>query len=449
MTMQSKLVGVILNTIMIGGLFLAACTSTSTTTPATPAGSSATAVASLTPSKPTGSLKLGLNFHGGAIIGRTGTGLQTGSTFQILVSPIFDSLVEVSPDGQPRPGIAERWEISTDGKTHTFYIRKGVKFHDGTDLKAADVKFSLDENVLAPGVGSGSATSWRNVVSNVEVKDDYNVVLNLKTPQFELLAGLESLEGLGAIIPKKYVQEKGWDYFASHPVGSGPWKVVKFEPNTRMELEAVENHWRVVPKFKNLTLTHLLEEGTKVAMLKTGELDIAEISPESVAQLKAAGLKILGHYGASQWYVAIFYDLDNPQTSPFSHVKVRKALSLSIDRKELADKIYSGYAQPSAVFFAPRTGYFFDQNELKPDPLDTDQAKKLLAEAGYPNGFNTKVWDTGAGGIISTVNLALAGYWRKSGINVELSPRDYPTVLKMFNPKHTPEVWNTMFIVDP
>ncbi|MBI2865106.1 MAG: ABC transporter substrate-binding protein, partial [Chloroflexi bacterium] len=241
--------------------------------------------------------------------------------------------------------------------------------------------------------------------------------------------------------------DKGWDYFAQHLVGSGPWKVVSFQHNVRLELEAVETHWRAVPKFKNLTLLSISEEATKVAMLKTGELDMAmELSPDSVAGLKAAGLRVLGYYGSGQWYMPLLWDTNNPEKYAVSDVRVRKALSLGIDRKEAAEKIYGGYAQPSAVAWVPTSAYFFDPSVLKPDPYDTDQAKKLLAEAGYANGFTTKVWDSGAGGILSSLNLALAGYWRKIGVNAEVVPVDYATVSrKFFNQVPTAETSNTFF----
>ncbi|MDO8669911.1 MAG: ABC transporter substrate-binding protein, partial [Dehalococcoidia bacterium] len=215
-------------------------------------------------------------------------------------------------------------------------------------------------------------------------------------------------------------------------------------PGNRLDLEAVDSHWRAVPKFKNITLLNVTEEATKIAMLKTGELDMGEVSPDSAVAVKAAGLRIVLHDGGAQFFIALFYDLENPTKYAIGDVKVRKALSLAIDRKEMGDKLYGGFAQPSAFFYAPRTAYFFDPNVLKPEPFDPEGAKKIIAEAGYPNGFALKVWDLGGGSILSTLDLALAGYWRKVGVNTELTPIDVAALDKIFKPKHTPAMWPTV-----
>ncbi|MDO8671291.1 MAG: ABC transporter substrate-binding protein, partial [Dehalococcoidia bacterium] len=363
-------------------------------------------------------------------------------TFNALSAPVFDSLVDLDPEGQVRPGIAERWEIAKDGMTHTFYIRKGVKFHDGSDLTGEDVKFSL-ERMMAPKVINVDGVAWRGLIASVDLKDDYTVVLQLKKPQFDLLKGIVNASGGGAVLPKRFIEEKGEDRYWQNPVGSGPWKVVKWEPGTRLELEANENHWRAAPKFKNLTVLNITEESTKVAMLKTGEMDLAEIGPDSVAGIKAAGLRVVGHYGGSQLYGFIFYDMDNPQNYAFGDVRVRKAVSLAVDRKEMADKIYRGQAQPDALWYVPRTAYFFDPSLLKPDPYDPDGAKKLLAEAGYANGFSTKIWDMGSD---SNSVQAIVGYLRKVGILAETPAIDFATARSYYSPKHDPKILNSIFI---
>ncbi|MDO8673010.1 MAG: ABC transporter substrate-binding protein [Dehalococcoidia bacterium] len=427
--------GLILAVLIVGLLVLAGCSTTS---------APGAAVSKAEDTRPTGSLTMAVNFMTGVLVDTGGKALEASGTFQSLGGAIWDSLIELNADGQVQSGIAERWDISKDGLSHTFYIRKGVKFQNGDDLTGADVKFSLD-GALKDAVSTNS-TIWKAAVDSIELKDDYTVVMHMKTPQYDLIKGIGSWEGQGAVVPKKYIEEKGWDYFAKNPIGSGPWKVVSFQANARLELEAVESHWRAVPKFKNISLVKVNEEATRVAMLKTGELDTAsDISPDSIAALKAAGLRIYGHYGSAQWYGVPFWDMENPTKYAFNDVRVRKAMSLAIDRKEVADKIYGGYAQPSALFYAPKTAYFFDANVIKPDPYDPEQAKKLLAEAGFASGFTTKIWDTGGGSVISTANQALSGYWRKLGINAEVSAIDYATLLKKWIPKQIPDMWPTVF----
>ncbi|MDO8673615.1 MAG: ABC transporter substrate-binding protein, partial [Dehalococcoidia bacterium] len=248
--MRFRPIGLILLVLMVVPMLLS-CTA-ATTTPST----------SEVSTKPYGTLNIAVNFRGGTL----DPAINTPNVLQTLSLGIFDSLVELTPDAKPRPGIAERWEISADGKAHTFFIRKGVKFHDGTDLTGADVKFSLDR-ILAPEATHQDAASWRPIVAGVDLKDEYTVVMNLKTPLFELLPGFTNFAGNNAIVPKKYIETKGVEYFRANPIGSGPWKVVKYIPGARLELEANEAHWRVVPKFKNLNILSGPEEGTKVAML--------------------------------------------------------------------------------------------------------------------------------------------------------------------------------------
>ncbi|MDO8670540.1 MAG: ABC transporter substrate-binding protein [Dehalococcoidia bacterium] len=425
--------GTILAAMAIGILLLTSCSSSTDSSTST------------TSNKPTGSLTLAVSMEGGTYIDTYSKKLMPqGGSFQAFSAAMFDSLVELTPDGQPRPGLAERWEIAPDGKTHTFYLRKGVKFQNGDDLTAADAKFSLD-SLITLGTSNYAAT-WKAAIDSVELKDDYTVAIHLKQPAFELLNGSETLEGELVVLPKKYIEEKGWDFFDQNPVGSGPWKLAGFVAGTRIELEAMGSHWRAVPKFQKVTFLAVPEEGTKIAMLKTGELDIAEVAPDSVPGLKAAGMRIYGHYGAAQLYAVPFYDVENGSKYAYGDVRVRKAMALAIDRNELATKLYGGYGQPSALFYAPTTAYFFDPNILKVDPYDPEQAKSLLSAAGYAKGFNTKSWDMGGGGVLSNATLAVVGYWQKIGMTVEIQPRDYPTVVKMFNPKHSPEIWNTVFV---
>ncbi|MDO8673456.1 MAG: ABC transporter substrate-binding protein [Dehalococcoidia bacterium] len=423
--------GLALAVTMIGALL-----STSCSTQSTPASTDTSA----TSAKPYGSLVVRGNVVGSFDPIVAGT----PNIYQALGAAVFDSLVDFSPEGQFRPAIAERWEISADGMTHTFYIRKGVKFHDGSDLTGADVKFSL-ERILSPESTNIDTTIWRDEIAGIDLKDDYTVVFRLKQSRVELLKGFNDFGSSPAILPKKYIETKGVDYFRKNPVGSGPWKVVKLELGARAELEAVEDHWRETPKFKNITVLNVDDEATKVAMLQTGELDLADISPDSVPKLKSAGLRIIGHDGAAQYFMGLYYDLTQPAKYAMGDVRVRKALSLAINRQEMADKILGGYAEPSALFYARPTGYFWDANLLKPDPYDPQQAKKVLADAGFPNGFTTKVWNQVGTVSANILNEAAAGYWRNIGITAELVPVESAILRSMRSPVTKPEMFNTIY----
>ncbi|MBI2864305.1 MAG: ABC transporter substrate-binding protein [Chloroflexi bacterium] len=435
MTRHFTLLTLVSMAILAGALSLAACTQPASPTPTGPPAAAA---------KPYGNLTVGYTYSMNA-----GTLQSSGNIFAGLGAAMYESLTRTTPEGQTVPNIAERWEISPDGKTHTFYIRKGVKFHDGTDLTGADVKYSM-ERVIKPSspVTDGEAAQWRARIESIEIKDDYTVVVRLKQPLFELLPGIEpqGYGGITAVYSKKYLEANGEDYLTTHPMGTGPWKFVKYIPDDRLELEAVEDHWREVPKFKNLTIRLILEGPTNVAMLKTGELDLSTVTPDAAPDVKAAGLRILPHDGASQFTYYMLYPGDQLDQLAIGDVRVRKAMSYAIDRKEMADKLFGGYAEPSAFMWARPTAYFWDSNVLKVDPYDTEQAKKLLAEAGYSNGFTTTIWDKGAGGSqISVLNAAISGYWRKIGVNAELLAGEYSTLSRMISPKLTKEAWNKTY----
>ncbi|MDO8670457.1 MAG: ABC transporter substrate-binding protein [Dehalococcoidia bacterium] len=450
MTSHSVLRGLALTTMMVVVLFLvAACNDTTSpptgSTTAVPSGSTPGAPAgSPTPTKPSGKINVAVDFHNGDIMMSAGKGFNYGNTFQAIGAPAFDSLIIPSPDGKPKPGLAEKWEIAPDGKTHTFYLKKGIKFQDGSDLTATDVKYTW-EAMFEPGATS-DAIVWKNSIEKVEVKDPYTIVLNFKAPQFELLVGFENFSGADAVVPQKAAESLGWDKFSRTLVGSGPYKVLSLSPSTKLELEALDTHWRKVPAIKNVTITNIKEEQTKVSMLKTGELDIAVVSPDSVAGLKAAGIKIVGHYGGGQVFSWPLYDVKNPKSSPMGDVRVRKAMSIAVDRKELADKVYQGYAQPGYLMFVPKTAYFFDPNTMKPDPFDPEGAKKLIADAGYGSGFSTSTYDVGGGGDISTITQALVGYWKKVGINSDLIAGDRTAILAKFQTVMQPEVFNKVWV---
>ncbi|MDO8673267.1 MAG: ABC transporter substrate-binding protein [Dehalococcoidia bacterium] len=411
------------------------------TTSSSPGG---TAISATT--KPFGNLNIAAVWQSGSIDPAVN---GTTVTFQALGAAVFDTLVDLDANGQVRPALAERWEISTDGKTHTFYIRKGVKFHDGSGLTGADVKFSM-ERILAPESTNADSTIWRGAIASIEMKDDYTVVLHLKDPLFELLKGISDYGGSQAVLPKAYIEKNGVDYFRKNPIGSGPWKITKLNYGSRVEYEAFENNWRAKPKYQNITLIHVKEEATKIAMLKTGELDIAQVAPDSVAGLKAAGLRVLGVDGGSQYTQVFFYDLNNPSKYPTGEVRVRHAMLIATDRQEMANTILGGYGEPTRLWFVPNRAFANDPSVIPVEPFNPDGAKKLLADAGYSNGFDNTMYDTATGGsgqgsLASTINTAIVGYWQKIGIKTKMIPMEFTAFSALYRPVMKPEVMGTSF----
>ncbi|MBI2862116.1 MAG: hypothetical protein HYX89_04780, partial [Chloroflexi bacterium] len=187
----------------------------------------------------------------------------------------------------------------------------------------------------------------------------------------------------------------------------------------------------------------------KVAMLKTGEMDVASVTPDSIADLKKAGLRVMSIEGDIGFWAWPFYDTKNPASHPLGDVRVRKALQLALNSKEMADSLFQGAGGAYALPMVSRDAYFFDPNVIKPEPYDPEQAKKLLAEAGYPSGFATKILDTGGGGSLSTVNTAMAGYWGRIGVKADIQPIDYSLIPPMLVPQISPEIWGKLWASGP
>src|ERR1051325_970200 len=213
------------------------------------------------------------------------------------LSLLYDYLVGTTADGtlSPKTGIATKWENSADHKRWTFHLRKDVKFHNGDPLTAEDVKFSIERN-LGKRSTTGYAGILRALVQAIETPAPDRVAIVTKEPTLIVPTSLSrALSSEGMIVPKKYVESIGDEAFARKPVGSGPYKFVEHVSGSHIKLAAVDNHWRTgTPKFKTITFKIVPEETTRIALLRRGEVDVADISRERVAELEKEGFPV--HY---------------------------------------------------------------------------------------------------------------------------------------------------------
>lgn len=348
---------------------------------------------------------------------------------------IYDYLVYQDPKTEAlNPGLASKWEMSADGKSWTFHLRKGVQFQEAWgELTSADVKYTI-EKMIDPKSVAGPSGSLRTLIDSVSAPDPYTVVINMKTPYPELDRGYLSDNNQVVIVCKKYVDTVGEDKANTHPIGSGPYTLA--EPHQKggsikLTLVAGGGNWRSTPEFKNVTFLSIPEEATRVAMLKTGEVDLAPISFDSIKTIKATpGLHItsiptdwspLIRFGGMVTVDPKRYKADNP----WAKKEVRQALNYAIDKESIAKNIFQGEAVPggSSMPVAP----FYD---IKPYPYDPTKAKQLLAAAGYPNGFSItlKTFTTSPGAELPAVGEAVAMYWKAIGIDVKIVPTDWGTV---------------------
>lgn len=348
--------------------------------------------------------------------------------------PIFDYLVGVDNNGKLAPtGLATDWAIAPDGLSWTFHLRQGVKFQNGDDFTADDVKFTLD-SFVAPDSQSSFAASFRTGISNVEVVDRYTVKVNTKGAWGVFPWAVSTMEGVeGMMLPKNYITQVGWKVFGQKPIGTGPWKLVSSEPNVSYTYETNENYWGRVPMFKTLKVLQVTEESTRIAMLKKGEADAIELSIAAKKQVTDAGLTVKTN--SDTWiHNVLLYGTALPQAGPTYNLGVRQAMSLAINRDEVVKYVYDGEAAPSAQFLFTPVTLGFDPN-LKPDPYDVNKATQLLKDAGYGNGFTITLYTFPQGGNPELAKLAevVAGYWDKIGIKTNIVPLDLAAMRAMYN----------------
>lgn len=346
-----------------------------------------------------------------------------------LVPQIFEWTITPNAKGELVAGLAESWSLSADGKTWTYKIRKGIKFHNGDEMTAEDVKFSV-ERYMKPESKNPWAPMYRKTIDRIEIPDPYTMVIHAK-----IVDAPFAITGFGMfVVPKKYIEEKGEKYFQENPVGTGPWKFVKRDPGSSIEYEAVPNHWRITPAFQKLIIKLVPEESTRMAMLKRGEVDVIEISLDSIDEMKSAGFEL--RYGINPNQVGMGFPATWMDTGqPVMDVRVRKALSLAINREEMSQTFFKGFATPSIIrSMSPHT-WGFDPS-WKPDPYDPQKAKELLAEAGYPSKFKdpvVTVWARkvmGAGWLDKWSEL-MAGYWEAVGVKTKVTPIDNAALSNM------------------
>ncbi|MGE5271266.1 MAG: ABC transporter substrate-binding protein [Thiohalocapsa sp.] len=320
---------------------------------------------------------------------------------------LHDALVKPMPDNPMAPSLAESWTESPDHFSYQFKLRKGLQFHNGDPFTADDVKFSFER---AKGV------EIHQKVKEVEIVDPYTVRFVMPAPWPDFMAYYGTLaSAAGWITPKKYIEKVGPDGFLKHPIGLGPYKFVSQNPGVDLVMEANEHYWRKVPSVKRLVFKSVPEGTTRLAMLKRGEVDVAYLLEGELGETirNDPQLKLVFSGGVGS-HVLDFFDMWTPK-SPWHDVRVRKAASLALDRKALSDAATLGASRPTGSIVFPKMEY---AKTYEPDPYDPEAAKKLLAEAGYPNGFDAG--DMYAIPPYFSTGEAISGYLGAIGIKTRL-----------------------------
>jgi peptide/nickel transport system substrate-binding protein len=299
----------------------------------------------------------------------------------IVFYALHDALVKPMPGKPSAPSLAESWMVSRDGLVYEFVLRKGVVFHNGDVVTAEDVKFSFER------YRGAAAKLFKDKVAAVEVVDPLRVRLRLREPWPDFMAFFGTpATGAGWIVPKAYVQRVGDDGFKKAPVGAGPYKFVSFTPGVGLVLEAHDRYWRKPPSVRRLVMRVIPDEATRLAMLKTGEVDIAySIRGANAEEVKrTAGFRLAPTMLPATFWVDFTAEPWDPK-SPWHDRRVRLAANLAIDRQAINQAETLGFSRITSTII-PST---FEYAWTPPPPVfDRAQAKRLLAEAGYPNGFD-------------------------------------------------------------
>jgi peptide/nickel transport system substrate-binding protein len=243
------------------------------------------------------------------------------------------------------PDVADRWEISPDNLEITFYLKKGVQFQKGYgELTAADVKFSF-ERIIDPAQNSPEVSSWA-ALDHVEVIDDYTVKLVLKNPSANLFTSTLPLNA-GFIVSKKAVEEMGNEKFGLNPIGSGPYEFDHWTPGQEVVLTAFADYFGDKPKIERVSFIPIEEVSTTEAALKTGEIDVAEISLLSVEEFQAnTDLSVTLKPGLKYWWIGFL--VTQP---PFDNIKVREAIRYTINVDEILQAAFNGIPERANTMF--------------------------------------------------------------------------------------------------
>jgi peptide/nickel transport system substrate-binding protein len=349
-----------------------------------------------------------------------------------FLAPAFDFLVTMNTEGKPTPGIATDWTVSNDGRDYTFNLRK-MKWHNGDDLTAEDVKFHFERMKKGTGPFIGFFASS---VDSIEIVNPYKVVFHLKEPWPDFLSLLGPSDTLvAAITPKNYIQKVGPEEFSRTLVGSGPWKLIERKPGSYFLYEAVDHPYRPRPKFDRLRVLQVPEESTRLAMLKRGEVHAASLQFDSIKEAERSGLQILeipNAVHASVNFVGVWEPRAKALNRPtqLDNVKVRQALAMAINRKELLDFLAHGRGTLAERFPAfPGTFGYNPEWAKHPIPYDPEGAKKLLREAGYPNGFTLQMYtlELSGGPWMPRLGQVVADYWNRIGVKTEIVRSEWGT----------------------
>ncbi|MGB9095123.1 dipeptide ABC transporter periplasmic-binding protein DppA [Erwinia sp.] len=329
----------------------------------------------------------------------------SGTTYDASSVPIYNRLVEFKiGTTEIQPGLAEKWEVSADGKTYTFHLRKGVKWQTTKDFKptrdfnADDVVFSferqLDKNNKYHGISGGSYEYFEGMdmpklISKIEKVDDNTVRFVLTRPESPFLAdlGMDFASVLSSEYADNMLKAGTPEKVDLNPVGTGPFQLVQYQKDSRILYKAFDQFWGTKPKIDRLVFSITPDASVRYAKLQKGECQVMPYpNPADIARMKEdKNINLMQMPGLNVGYLSF-----NTEKKPLDNLKVRQALITAVNKQAIIDAVYQGAGQ-SAKNLIPPTMWGYNDT-VKDYAYDPAKAKELLKEAGMPDGFSIDLW---------------------------------------------------------
>lgn len=332
--------------------------------------------------------------------------LATASiSFQMILN-MFEGLLSPNTDGSLKPAIAESFELSDDGLTYTFNIRDNVTFHNGDPVTVEDIQYTFDR---LKGTNTGEPLSSNfDKVASMEAPDADTFVITLTEPNTNFLYSLTALEA--AIVP-----EGNDDQHNDNPIGTGPFKFVSYSPGVDLVLEKNEDYWNAeLPQLNKVTFAFQSDDQSALMALQAGEYDLTSVPAHRIPEVEN-DFKLEYQQNNSSLIITF-----NEENKPFDDVKVRQAVNYALSKSDIIDSVYSGYATELGSNMSPAMGKFYLEGLQDTYANDIEKGKELLAEAGFPDGFKTKITVSSHNVMYTNVAQVAAENLKQIGIDVEI-----------------------------
>jgi len=344
-------------------------------------------------------------------------GLSTDLYSQQVYSHVLEPLLQLDPDGVPRPALAESWTVSADGRIWTFKLRPNVKFHDGSDFTGEDVKFTIDR-ILNPDTRSPQRGLLSQIAS-VEVADRNTVRITTRAAFVPIMTNLATA---AYILPRGYHTRVGRD-FARRPVGTGPFKWVEWIVDERIVLEANPDYYGGRPAMERVQFRFIPEASVRLAELEAGGADlIAGVPAQDLRRLRVSLLLDLQEVVGTNYRLMGF----NTSVKPFDDVRVRQAIAHAIDKQKFVDVVWPGRGVVAEGPIPP-TSWAYDER-IRGLPFNLNRARQLMAESGHANGFDMNYLITDREEERREVAVII-DQLKQINVNVKVTAVEFPTLL--------------------